>query len=332
MNPRAEAAPDALSGVGVTRGRVRPRSQDKLSGAHRWWIYQRERFPILGHGTLIAAFSFSAVSYSSLLRGRAELPRLGVMLVAFASAFLFFLQLRIADEFKDHEEDSRYRPYRPVPRGLISLRELGIIGGVAALIQLALGLWLQTSLVVVLLITWAYLALMSKEFFAREWLKARPITYMWTHMLIMPLIDLYSTACDWLVAGGAPPRGLIWFLMVSFFNGIVIEIGRKIRAPEDEEPGVETYTVLWGRRNAVLAWLGALLATALSALMAASLIGLTGVMSVMLGALFAVATIMARSFLRHPVTSRAKRFESMSGAWTVLMYLGLGGVPLLLRM
>ena len=26
----------------------------------RWWIYQRERFPLLGHGPLIAAFSFSA--------------------------------------------------------------------------------------------------------------------------------------------------------------------------------------------------------------------------------------------------------------------------------
>ena len=34
------------------------------------------------------------------------------------------LQLRLADEFKDFEEDSRYRPYRPVPRGLVSLRDL----------------------------------------------------------------------------------------------------------------------------------------------------------------------------------------------------------------
>jgi hypothetical protein len=27
-------------------------------------------------------------------------------------------------------------------------------------------------------------------FCVRDWLKARPITYLWTHMLIMPLVDL----------------------------------------------------------------------------------------------------------------------------------------------
>ena len=59
--------------------------------------------------------------------------------MAFATAFLFFLQLRIADEFKDFEEDSRYRPYRPVPRGLVRLRELGWLGAAAACLQLATG-------------------------------------------------------------------------------------------------------------------------------------------------------------------------------------------------
>ena len=38
----------------------------------RWWIYQRERFPVLAHGLLIAAFSSSAVCFSQLLRGVVE--------------------------------------------------------------------------------------------------------------------------------------------------------------------------------------------------------------------------------------------------------------------
>src|SRR5271154_472032 len=103
---------------------------------NRWWIYQRERFPIFAHSPLIAAFSLSAVSYSALIRGMHQLPGWRSCLVAFASSFLFFLQLRIADEFKDFEEDSRFRPYRPVPRGLVSLRELGVLGVIAAAIQL----------------------------------------------------------------------------------------------------------------------------------------------------------------------------------------------------
>src|SRR6516225_7637818 len=64
----------------------------------RWWTYQRERFPVVAHGVLILAFSSAAVCFSTLLRGRTDLPPLLVVAVAFGTAFLFFLQLRIADE------------------------------------------------------------------------------------------------------------------------------------------------------------------------------------------------------------------------------------------
>ena len=298
----------------------------------RFWIYQAERFPVIGHGILIAAFSFSAISFSTLLRGHVEWPGAGTVLVGFASAFLFFLQLRLADEFKDFEEDSRYRPYRPVPRGLVSLRELGVLGLLTAMIQLGLALWLEPALVPLLLLVWAYLALMSKEFFVRDWLKAKPITYMWTHMLIVPLIDLYTTAVDWRVAGeNVPHSGLAWFLVVSFFNGIVIEIGRKIRAPQDEEQGVETYTALWGRRKAILAWLGALFFTAISAWLAAREIGFAGPVSWLLVILLVAAIAIGVRFLYLPITSRAKLIETMSGVWTILMYLSVGAIPLLVR-
>ncbi len=302
--------------------------------SNRWWIYQRERFPLLGHAPLVAAFSFSAVAYSSLLRGTAALPLFTAWLVAFLTSLAFFMQLRIADEFKDFEEDSRYRPYRPVPRGLIALRELGMVGILLAVIQLALALWLHPPLVIVLIGTWVYLALMSHEFFLREWLKARPITYLWTHMLIMPLIDLYATACDWLVASGSSsfnvvPEGLYWFLIVSFFNGIVIEIGRKIRAPQDEEEGVETYTVLWGRKQAVLVWLGVLLVTALSAAVAAWRIDFLWPVVAVLLLLLSAAGIAGRHFLRNLRSGAGKRFELIAGIWTLCMYLSLGAGPLL---
>ncbi len=299
--------------------------------ASRWLLYQQERFPLLAHAPLIAAFSFSALSFSALLRGQVALPEASTLLVAFASVFLFFLQLRIADEFKDYEDDARFRPYRPVPRGLVTLRELGGVGAAAALIQLGLALWLKPSLALLLLLVWGYLGLMRREFFVPQWLKSHPLTYLWTHMLILPLVVLFATACEWLVAGTPPPGGLVWFLVVSFFNGVVIEIGRKIRAPEDEERGVETYSVLWGRRKAVLAWLGAMLLAAVGAWLAADLIGWTAPLLGLLGALLIAAAISAWSFLSHPMTSRAKLIEYMSGLWTLLTYLGLGAAPLLWR-
>jgi 4-hydroxybenzoate polyprenyltransferase len=299
--------------------------------ANRWWIYQRERFPVFAHGLLIAAFSFSAVSYSTLRRAHATLPDWRAILAAFVTSFLFFFGLRIADEFKDFEEDSRFRPYRPVPRGLVTLRELGLVGMGCALIQLALALWLEPSLALLLAVVWIYLALMTREFFVPAWLKAHPVPYMISHMVILPLVDFYATACDWWPTAGWPPRGLVWFLVVSYFNGIVIEIGRKIRAPDDEEIGVNTYSVLWGRRTAVIAWLSALAVTAVSAIVAAYQVQFLISVALLLGLLLCAATWIALDFLRGPTTRRAKLIEGFSGIWTLLMYLSLGAVPLLWR-
>ena len=298
----------------------------------KWWTYQRERFPVFAHGMLVIAFSFSAVSFSSLLRGEVAIPKLSVLGVAFLSSFIFFLLLRIADEFKDFEDDSEYRPYRAVPRGLVSLRELGWLALGILVIQFSLAVWLNINLLVPLFITWIYLALMTKEFFVAEWLKKSPITYMWSHMLIMPLIDFYATAVEWMDAGlSVPPDGLFWFLIVSFFNGLVIEIGRKIRAPQDEEEGVETYSVLWGRKKAVLVWIAAMIVTAVSAGAAAMLIDFFNYALILLSVLVIVAVIIALRFIKQPDTKRAKMIENMSGIWTLLMYLSLGVIPLALQ-
>jgi 4-hydroxybenzoate polyprenyltransferase len=295
----------------------------------RWIVYQRERFPLAGHAPLIAAFSGSAVCLSSMLRGRIAVPPVSSLVVAFVTSLLFFLQLRIADEFKDFEDDSRYRPYRPVPRGLVTLAELRRVGIAAAGVQLAMAVWLEPTLVIMLIATWAYLALMSVEFFVPAWLRARPIAYMLSHMAIMPLIDLYATACDWRVAGvSSPPAGLVWFLIVSFFNGIVVEIGRKIRPLDAEEEGVETYSVLWGRPRAVATWVGAIVATAICAFQVARHIALAAPVGALLALLVLICAGIGAHFLHAPSRRGGKLIELASGIWTLLMYLSLGAVPL----
>lgn len=300
-----------------------------MSFFQRWWTYQRERFPLAAHGPLIAAFSFCAVSYSAHLRtGEAVVPPWTSLLVAFLSCLLFFLQLRIADEFKDFEEDSRYRPYRAVPRGLVTLRSLGVIFVLSAVTQLIVALLLRPAMALLLLIPWVYLAAMSHEFWVREWLKARPITYLWTHMLIMPLVDFYATGCDWLAGGHAAPTGLLWFLLASFFNGVVIEIGRKLRAPQDEEEGVPTYTRLWGTTRAPLVWLAVMLTTGLCAWKAAALIGFSTPVSLLLGGLWLVSFVISLRFVKRPEASKGSRFELLSAIWTLALYLGLGALPL----
>lgn len=297
---------------------------------NRWIVYQRERFPLAGHGPLVAAFSASAVCFSALVRGGGAAPPLRSFVVAFVTSLVFFLQLRVADEFKDFEDDARWRPYRPVPRGLVTLRELAWIGVAGGVVQLALALWLEPANTWLLAIAWIYLALMTREFFAPAWLKRHPVVYMTSHMVILPLVDLYATACDWGLAGWRlPPHGLAWFLVVSYLNGLVVEIGRKTRVPVDEETGVETYSALWGTRGAVRAWMVAVGLTAAAAARAAFEVGHGLAMLALLLLLVAACGIAARRVATRTAAGSGKAIELMSGAWTVCMYLGLGAAPFL---
>lgn len=298
-------------------------------GIDRWWVYQRERFPLLAHGPVILAFSLSAVGYSALLRGAHSLAGWKPCVVAFVTSLLSFLQLRIADEFKDFEEDSKYRPYRPVPRGLITLRDLACVWVGCIAVQLALCLWLSPRILWLLAATWIYLGLMTKEFFARRWLKARPVIYMVSHMAIMPLVDFYATACDWVSVGNArPPAALVWFLVVSFFNGMVVEIGRKIRLPQDEERGVETYSVLWSAKGAVLVWLVLMECTAVFAWVAARNIRFEGPVALILGTVIAISATVGIVFLRSHASGAGKRIEAIAGIWSLVLYVSLGILPL----
>lgn len=293
----------------------------------RWWIYQKERFPLAAHGPLIAAFSACAVSFSSLLRG-APVPGVQMFFTAFGVCLLMFLQLRIADEFKDAEEDARWRPYRPVPRGLVTLGELRTLFILAALLQTVLVLALDVRLMIVLGIAWSYLALMSVEFFCRDWLKKSPIIYLLTHMGIMPLVDFFGTACEWLPRGSAAPAGLGWFLAASFFNGIVIEIGRKLRQPADEEDGVETYSRLWGKSGGAAVWTLSLIATGICAVMAVRMIDFMLPVAIVLAVVLLLAFVAVRSFLSGSLSG--KKIEIVAAVWTLALYLMLGLVPLFL--
>jgi UbiA prenyltransferase family len=292
--------------------------------SNRWWVYQRERFPVFRHGLLIAAVCFGALVFS-LPGGEVSGPSfLARFAAAFATAFLFFLQLRIADEFKDCEEDRRCRPRRPVPRGLVSLGELRAVAAAAAAAQGILCLGVSPRLLLPLSLVWAYMLLMTKEFFAPAWLKRHAVVYLFSHTLILPLIYLYVSACGWLALGQPPPGGLSFLLAFGFCSGLVVEIGRKVWAPADEIPGVQTYSRLWGYKTAALAWVGVVLAATVFGLLAAGQSGSLGPLLGLVLALGAAGLPGVRRFLVLAQHRDAARIEHMSGIFTLLTHVGLG--------
>ena len=100
----------------------------------------------------------------------------------------------------------------------------------------------------------------------------------------------------------------------------------------DEEPGVETYSALWGKHGAARAWLLAVLLTAAAAWETASQIGLAVPTILMLGGLMVACVAVTRRFLGNARRGGGKAIEVMAGVWTLLMYLGLGAAPMALTL
>lgn len=292
--------------------------------AARLWTYQAERFPLFRHGVLILVFSGGEAVFGALVRGVE--PDWRAVAVAAVVCLLLFAQLRIADEHKDHEDDSRWRPERPVPRGLVTLGELRWTALVGAVVQVAATAWLDMRLLPILLLVWGWMALMSVEFFAPGWLKARPVTYMVSHMAVMPLIAFFAVACGAREAVLISPA-VAAFLALAFLNGVVLEIARKCWAPGDEREGVETYSGLWGpgRAAAVAALAG--LGSGGLALWVQSTLSVGGWLAASIVAGMAILSAGAWSYARKPTTKAAGRLETASGLFVLLIYLGVAWLP-----
>lgn len=298
----------------------------------RLYQYQKERFPLLVHLPLISAFSFSAIGYSRALRNVSGfIPVTDFIVCVFTNITLFFM-LRVADEHKDKEEDARYRSYLPVPRGLVSLREIRYTTYLLFIAATTINLLFYPALLPLYLAILLYLLLMRYEFFVRAWLKQHQVAYILSHMFIIPIVDIYASSFDWKLNGTDASVGLLYFFAVSYLNGLIMELGRKMRVEETEEYGVVSYTKLWGSRAAPAIWLCILLVDTAVAWLALQHAHYGWESFIILIVVAIITALPAVFFINRPARARAKGIEIMSLLWTLAMYLLLGGIPLLLRL
>lgn len=133
-----------------------------------------------------------------------------------------------------------------------------------------------------------------------------------------------------MVSNIEPPIALLYFLGTSFCLGMVIELGRKIRSPQDETTGTDTYSRLWGRETAVRAWLSAIFLSGLFAVATAIQIHSGLLTLAVLSLLLLACWICGKKFLTTSTPITAKRLDSLSGIWTLATYLIIGLIPLLI--
>ena len=112
--------------------------------------------------------------------------------------------------------------------------------------------------------------------------------------------------------------------------GCILEFGRKLRVPENEREGVETYSKLLGVKTAVNYWTGFLVISAgLLVYMGYLLTAPVWVAAAALPVfLFLIRT--GRDFSAAPTTEKEQKMENLSGLWVVVCYGLAGFLPLLI--
>ena len=211
----------------------------------KWYTYQKERFPVPVYGLYILCLTFATFFYNTKML---EIESsVGIFIVMFVVAFLQFLMVRIIDEFKDYDEDKKYRPYRPVPRGLIKLQELRVLFVICVLIQLILTLIVNPFSFIFLIVLWIVFILMTKGFFIKKVLDKHILLEVAFDEIMLPVMILYLASFIKI------DMSILWrLLLLSYVVSWIIEIARKVRCKKDEEKGVKTYTAVFGIPKATI--------------------------------------------------------------------------------
>ncbi len=211
----------------------------------KWYTYQKERFPVLVYGLYIFCLTFATFLYNTkMLEVESSV---GIFIVMFVVAFLQFLMVRIIDEFKDYDEDKKYRPYRPVPRGLIKLQELRVLFVICVLIQLILTLIVNPFSLIFLIVLWIVFILMTKGFFIKKVLDKHILLEVAFDEIMLPVMIIYLASFIKI------DMSILWrLLLLSYVVSWIIEIARKVRCKKDEEKGVKTYTAVFGITKATI--------------------------------------------------------------------------------
>lgn len=280
--------------------------------------YLAERFPLLGHGVLIAAYYSSNQFLARVLTepGRPMHYDLSSLLGA-VTLFCFFFHLRVFDEHKDYADDCVHYPQRVLQSGLITLRDLKVLGAIAIGLEILLAAIRGPQALAGWSLAFGFSLLMLKEFFARDWLKRRFLLYATSHMLLMPLLSLMVFS---FATGRWPWEAPAWYWVyawVGFFVTFNWEVSRKIRAPEDEIEGVDTYTRIFGTYGAAyIVLLIRVIDTALVALVGWHL-GVSVWFYAALVALFLVCLIGFFQYRFHTNRKTAKRMEVYAGMYII---------------
>lgn len=301
----------------------------------KWYIYQKERFPVVVFGMYIfcivfAVFCFSSSSNEILINNyKIFLETMNTnkikwikIISMFVVTFLQFLMIRITDEFKDYEEDCKYRPYRPVPRGLVTLKELKVLFVICAILQIVFTFMFNRNGLILLALVWAFSGLLSKDFFIKKLIDKHMLIGVFLDELLMPILVLYLSS--YIMTPNMCIKAIFFsnlgeILLISYLVSWVVEIARKVRCKEEEEEGVKTYTAVFGIEKATL------ILVILETLLMLLQIRVLGIeyLPWIIG-VYVLTNIINLLFVKKKTKKLAKMTELSANVYIIIIYLSMG--------
>ena len=280
----------------------------------RLWAYVLERFPPVAYTVLVLLFSGSAFGLLRQLTG--EQVAFSVAVRAAAVVLLVFFHLRIMDEHKDQEGDRVAYPDRLLTRGVVTLPMLAKVGWVAVVLEGVIALSISPLASFVWVCTLGFTLLMKVEFGLGSWLSKHLIVYAVTHNPIVAMLAMFL----WSTMDAPWPAEYGLYVAIVSLGSLAFEVGRKVRLPEEEIAGVESYSSVLGRRRAdnlliAIRWITGILLAGLAVHLGQSLI-----------AAIALTLSVATHVLLSTHTRKAKSVEGVATVMLLVDFLLIWGL------
>lgn len=286
----------------------------------RFYLYQKKRFPVIVLGV---SFLPAILSSGAIMVTQTDLK---FVIAALLVSLAYLLHVRIIDEFRDYEHDLTHHKDRPLQSGVITLMELGVVDKIATatvvIVALYGGMWAQ--FIALAMFLYSYLA--GKEFFLGSKLKNHFYIYNAVNLVQMLLLQvfIYSIANN---SFSFNPLVPVHFLFIAS-GTVIFEFLRKVKGPEQDGTGQDTYTWFLGINNAILVYatLAVLNIMFFAKIMLLSKITLKYWVPLALALIiFTLITIFIHKIRKEEKTNQLMQlsFMVMYGGFNILMFINL---------
>ena len=290
-----------------------------MTKTQAWIQFTKERFGVLSHIITIVVFIAAHILIAKSIHSTSFSFINALMLLLGVTAFYF--KLRLYDEVKDYEFDVIINKTRPLPRGLLTHKDMyrGML--VCILIEIITfslqGLNASISIILAII----YSLIMYKEFFIADKIRPYLTTYAIVHTIVTSLLSfaIFSFLTGLSIIDVVTNTVYLSFALANWLLFNIFEFGKKTFATSEERENVDTYSSLFGRTGAVA------LVASQSVLASYLALNLSGANQEIIfggmGLLLAITLILSLRYVFTNKKESAKHYRNFSSVYIVIFYL-----------